>query len=185
MSGDGQSSVLEEGRGYLPWLIGATVLIFGAAQVPGLRPQLGVVLALVLPVVAIAAGVFRFRGAAVSLEVAALLVGGVVVVACEICVSGGLLKSARFESLLPLGRSALGIGFALSLALHALAVRRHLNPRFGAWVGMAGAFAWRLSEYAGDDRFSAVFSAFFLALALGGGIGLLAGEALRRFLRPA
>lgn len=185
MSSDEQSQVFDEVRGYVPWLIAATVLIFGAAQVPTLRPQLGVALALALPVVVVSAGVFRFRGTAAPLELGALVVGGLMVIACEVCVSGGLLKSQRFEALLPLARGGLGFGFGLALLLHALAVRRHMNPRFGAWVGMAGMFAWWLSKPDGGDRFSAVFTAFFLALLFGGGVGLLAGEALRRFLRPA
>lgn len=184
-SRQGEDHAFEESRSYLPWLIAAAVLIFGTAQVTALRPQLAAALAVVLPVVAVTSGVFRFRSAARALETSALIVGGSVVVAAEVCVCGGLLQMQRFQPALPAARTVLVAGFLLALLLHTLAVRRGLNPRFGAWIGMTGAFGWLLSRYEGGDPFANVLVTGSAAVVVGGGAGLLAGEALRRFFRSS
>jgi hypothetical protein len=180
---EGRRETFDEARGYLPWMISAVVLIFGAARIEALRPHLATIMALAAPVVAATSGVYRFRGAHHALETCALVVAGLVVVAAEVCVAGAFLGMARLAPLVGVARHLLIAAVGAALALHTLAVGRGLNPRFGAWIGMAAAFAWFVSGYVGDDRFGAVFSGFFFALAVGGGLGLLAGEALRRFFR--
>lgn len=175
--------VLDEVRGYLPWMIGSIVLIFGAARIDALRPHLATAVALAVPVVAATSGVYRFRGAHQALETLALAVGGVAVVAAEALIAGGLLGMDNLTPVLTFARPALASATAAALVLHVLAVRRGLNPRFGAWIWMAAAFAWYVSSRSPGDRFSIVFAGLFVALALGGGVGSLAGEALRRGFR--
>lgn len=182
-SEDTRSEAFDEARGYLPWMVGALVLIFGAARIDALRPHLASVIALSAPVVAVTSGVYRFRGAHRALESSALLLGGLVVIAAEVCIGGGLLGMTNLTPLLKLARPVLIAAVGVALVLHTVAVRRGLNPRFGAWIGMASAFAWYVSRYEDADRFAGVFAGFFFALAVGGGLGLLAGEALRRFFR--
>lgn len=185
MSVERSRDTFDEARGYLPWTIASVVLVFGAARIDSLRPLLATGIAVAAPVVAATSGVYRFRGAAQALENAALVVAGLAVVAAEVCVAGGFLGMAKLAPLLHFARPVLIAAVGLALVLHALGVRRGLNSRFGAWIGMAAAFAWYVSGYVGADRFAGVFAGFFIALAVGGGLGLFLGEALRRFLRSS
>lgn len=180
-----RSQRLEDGSGYLPWMIAGAVLSFGGAKVEALRPQLAVAIALAVPVVLATSGVFRLRGAPPALETCALVLGGAVVIAAELGVAGGFLGMTRLAGALPAARMALVALPLPALLLHTLAAREGLNSRFGAWIGMACAFAWYVSSSTAPDRFAGVFTAFFFALGVGGGLGLFVGEGLRRWVQPA
>ena len=77
-----------------------------------------------------------------------------------------------------------GSGEQLDL-VHTLEARRGTKARFAAFIGMAAAFAVYLSTHTGKDVFGRVYAAFFMALLIGGGAGLLAGELLARAFKKA
>jgi len=52
-------------------------------------------------------------------------------------------------------------------------------------LGISSVFAVYLSANPGPDPFSGVFGAFFVALAVGGGVGLVAGEIMGRAFKGA
>lgn len=170
---------------YLPWLMGVLILVISAAKLDAARPTLATVLAVAVPVVPVVMGVYRLQGSGEDLERAALAVGGITVLAGELCVARGFFGVGALEAVLVPARFALYGAATASLAVHVLAVRRGMNRYFSAFLGIASVFAVYLSAHPGKDAFSGVFGAFFVALFVGGGVGLVAGEVLgRAFKEP-
>jgi NAD/NADP transhydrogenase beta subunit len=77
------------------------------------------------------------------------------------------------------------VAAAAALVVHALEARSGSKARFAPFIGMAGAGAVYLSTHPNKDTFAAVFGAFFVALFIGGGVGLFAGELLGRAFKKA
>ena len=170
-------------RSYLPWVMAALVLVMGGAKLDAARPYVARGLAVAIPVVPVALAVKRVEGGAATLERVATVVGWTTILAGEACVASGLFHIAVFEGVAPWARLALyaaGIG---ALAVHTLEARSQGKARFAGYIGIAAGFGIYLSSHGGSDVFSAVFGAFFVGLALGGGGGLLSGELLGRVFK--
>ena len=172
-------------RSYLPWVMAALVLVMGGAKLDAARPYVARGQAVAIPVVPVALAVRRVEGGAATLERVATVVGWTTILAGEACVASGLFHIAVFEGVAPWARLALyaaGIG---ALGVHTLEARSQGKARFAGYIGIAAGFGIYLSSHGGGDVFSAVFGAFFVGLALGGGGGLLSGELLGRvFKKP-
>jgi hypothetical protein len=73
-----------------------------------------------------------------------------------------------------------GVG---ALLVHTLEARSLGKARYAGYIGIAAGFSVYLSQHVGSDPFAAVFGAFFVGLAVGGGVGLLTGELLGRVFK--
>jgi hypothetical protein len=175
----------EERGSYLPWIMAALVLVVGGAKLDAARPFVARGLAIAIPVVPVVLAVKRVEGAAGTLERAATAVGWLTILTGEACVASALFHGALLDGLAPFARSALYAAAAGSLVVHTLEARAQGKARFAGYIGIAAGFSIYLSSHPGKDLFGAVFAAFFVGLALGGGGGLLTGELLGRvFKKP-
>jgi hypothetical protein len=173
-------------RSYLPWLMAALILVIGGAKLEFTRPYLARVLAVAIPVVPVAMGLGRLRDAAPHLERAANGVAALVVVAGEICVAGGFFGVSALSGLVRPAQYGLYAGAFAALLVHVAAVQQSsAKVRFAAFVGIASVFAVYLSSHPNRDAFAGVFGAFFVALFVGGGAGLFAGEIAGRVFKRA
>jgi hypothetical protein len=172
-------------RSSLPWIMAALVLIIGSAKLDAARPVVGRALAVAMPVVPVLIGLKRIEGSKLSVERAANVVGWVTIVAGEVCVTRGFFQVTALDGAAQLARLALYGAAAGALVVHTLEARTGSKARFAPFIGMAGAGAIYLSTHPSQDAFSAVFGAFLIALFVGGGAGLLAGEVLGRAFKKA
>jgi hypothetical protein len=172
-------------RSHLPWVMAALVLVVGGAKLDSARPLVARALAIAIPIVPVLMGVKRLDGTDLGLERAAAVVGWLTIAAAEVCVAAGIFHVTALQPWTPFSRYALYGAGAAALVVHTLEARRSSKPRFAAFVGMAAVFAVYVSTHDGRDVFARVFGAFFVALFLGGGIGLLGGELLGRAFKKA
>ena len=163
----------------------ALVLVMGGAKLDAARPYVARGLAIAIPVVPVALAVKRVEGGAVTLERAATVVGWATILAGEACVASGLFHIGVFEGVAPLARLALYAAAVGALVVHTLEARSQGKARFAGYIGIAAGFGIYLSSHRSSDAFSAVFGAFFVGLALGGGGGLLSGELLGRLFKAS
>jgi hypothetical protein len=174
-----------EGTSYLPWIMAALVLVVGGAKLDAARPLVARGLAMAIPVVPVVLAVKRVEGAAGMLERTATAVGWLTILAGEACVASGLFHVGLLDGLAPFARIALYAAAVGALAVHTLEAREQGKARFAGYIGIAAGFSIYLSSHPGKDAFGAVFAAFFVGLAVGGGVGLLTGELLGRvFKKP-
>jgi hypothetical protein len=170
-----------ERSSYLPWLMAALILVIGGAKLDATRPLLARVVAIAVPVVPVAMGVYRLQGADSRVERGAAVVGGVAVVAGEICVANGFFGVQALSPAVEVARYALYAAALGALVVQVAAVRRGVTERFAAFLGISAVFALAVSAQGpGKDVFGSVFGAFFVALLFGGGAGLIVGELLSR-----
>lgn len=172
-------------RSYLPWVMAALVLVVGGAKVDAARPLVASALAVAIPIVPVVIAARRVEDGGTTLERAAVGVGWVTILAGEICVAGGFLGVGSLAAGAPLARAALYLAGAVALGVHTLEARNLGKPRFAGYIGIAAAFAIYLSTHVGKDPFASVFGALFIAIAAGGGAGLLIGELLARVFKKA
>lgn len=171
---------------YLPWMMAALVLVIGGAKLEMARPLIARGLALAIPVVPVVMGVKHLEEADALLERAGTIVGWATILAGELCVAAGFFEVSALAQLAPAAQWVLYVGAAVALAVHVLQVRGGKKTRFAPLIGIASAFAVYLSTHTGKDAFASVYGAFFVALFVGGGGGLVAGEVLGRvFRKPA
>jgi hypothetical protein len=175
----------ETERSSLPWVIAALVLVVGGAKLDSARPLLGRALAIALPIVPVLIGMKRLEGGKLQVERAAGVVGWVTIIAGEACVTSGFFGITALDAVAPIARFALYAAAVAALVVHTLEARSGSKARFAPFIGMASAGAVYLSTHPNKDAFAAVFGAFFVALFLGGGVGLLAGEILGRAFKKA
>jgi hypothetical protein len=178
----------EEGseRSSLPWIMAALVLVIGGAKLDSARPLVARALAIAIPVVPVLIGVKRIEGSRLEVERAAHAIGWVTILAGEACVASGFFQVRALDAVAPLARIALYGAAAAALVVHTLDARIGSKARFAPFIGMAGAGAIYLSSHPPSaDAFSAVLGAFFAALFIGGGAGLMAGELLGRAFKKA
>lgn|GEM_PF-5495666 len=168
----------ERSSSYLPWIMAALVLVVGGAKLDAARPLVARGLAVAIPVVPVALAVKRVEGATATLERAATAVGWLTILAGEACVASGLFHVALFDGLAPFARIALYAAAVGALVVHTLEARAQGKARFAGYIGIAAGFSIYLSSHPGKEDFGAVFGAFFVGLAVGGGAGLLTGELL-------
>lgn len=174
-----------EQRSHLPWVMAALVLTIGGAKLDAVRPYLARVLAVAIPVVPVLMGVKRLEGTGVRLERAAAAVGWITLLAGEICIGSGFFEQAGLRAFVLPARWALYGAAVAALVVHAFEARRSGRARFAAFIGMACVFAIYLSTHTGKDAFGRVFGSFFVALFVGGGAGLLLGEAVGRVAKSS
>ena len=175
----------DEPRSYLPWIIAALVLVVGGAKVDAARPYLARALALAVPIVPVVMGLKRVEGGNLTLEKAATLVGWVTILAAEACVGYGFFQLKELSGIAAVARFVLYGAAVAGLVVHTLEARSQPKARFAAFIGIACAFGIWISTHPSKDPFAAVFGAFMVALFLGGGAGLLAGELLARAFKKA
>jgi hypothetical protein len=175
----------ESARSSLPWIMAALVLVIGGAKLDFARPHIARLLAVAIPIVPVVMGVKRLEGGDLSVERAGSVVGWVTIVAGELCVASGFFGVSALDAVAPFARITLYGSAAGALVVHTLEARRGTKARFAAFIGMAAAFAVYLSTHTGKDVFGRVYAAFFMALLIGGGAGLLAGELLARAFKKA
>jgi hypothetical protein len=172
-------------RSYLPWVMAALVLVVGGAKLDAARPLVARALALAIPVVPVALAVKRVEGGSATLEQAAKAVGWLTILAGEACVANGLFGVGALDGVTPFARAALYAAAVGALIVHTLEARSLGKARFAGYVGIAAGFSLYLSRHVGNDAFGAVFAAFFVGLAVGGGVGLLSGELLGRVFKKS
>lgn len=167
----------------LPWVMAALVLVVGGAKLDAARPLIARGLALAIPVVPVALALKRVEGGAASLERAAKVIGWLTILAGEACVASSIFHLSVLDSVVPFARIALYAAGVGALLVHTLEARSLGTARFAGYIGIAAGFSLYLSRHVDNDPFGAVFGAFFVGLALGGGVGLLAGELLGRVFK--
>jgi hypothetical protein len=172
-------------RSSLPWVMAALVLVVGGAKLEAARPLVAQGMALAIPVVPVALAVKRIEGGGPTLERAAGFVGWLTILAGEACVANSFFHVVALDGFAPLARAVLYAAGAGALFVHALEARSLGKARFAGYIGIAAGFASYLSTHVGKDPFGSVFGAFFLALLVGGGAGLLLGELLGRVFKRA
>jgi hypothetical protein len=172
-------------RSYLPWIMAGLVLVVGGAKLDSMRPYVGRALALAIPVVPVLMAVKRVEGGNVKLERAASAVGWLTILAGEACVAYGVFHVAALAGVANVARFALYGAAVAALAVHTLEARSQPKARYAAFIGLASVFAVYVSTHTDKDPFAAVFGAFFIALFVGGGAGLLLGELLGRVFKRA
>jgi hypothetical protein len=172
-------------RSYLPWLMAALVLVVGGAKLEAARPYVADALAIAIPIVPVVMALKRLEGADLELERAASIVGWFTILSGEICIAIGIFHVGALEQLGPWSRYALYLAVAAALVVHTLEARSVGKARFAAFIGMVAVFAIYVSTHDGRDVFGRVFGAFFVALFVGGGAGLLVGEMLGRAFKKA
>lgn len=175
----------ESDRSSLPWIMAALVLVVGGAKLDAARPLVARALAIALPIVPVLIGLKRIQGGKLEVERAGTIIGWVTIVAGEACVTSGFFGVTALTAVVPAARLALYAAAAGALVVHTLEARSGSKARFAPFIGMAGAGAVYLSTHPSPDAFAAVFGAFFVALFIGGGAGLLAGELLGRAFKKA
>ena len=179
MSDDG------ERPSYLPWIMAALVLVVGGAKVDAARPFVARGLALAIPIVPVVLAIKRLEGGDLTLEKAATLVGWITILAAEACVGFGFFHVAALGGVVVFARFALYAAALAALVVHTLEARKQPKARYAAFLGIACVFAVYVSTHANKEPFGSVFGAFFVALFVGGGVGLLAGELLSRVFKKA
>ena len=165
----------------LPLLLGSLLLLVGGSKLDSVRPIEGQIVALLIPLIAVASGVGPFWDTHRSLRNLVFALGALVLGLAE-------LGSYRvvFEDVVaaPALSTTLLLALALPLAVlfEVFGAQRGLRSRLGAWFGLAIVFALYFPAHAAKSNlFGSVFAAFLIALFLGGGTGLCAGEfAVRR-----
>lgn len=170
---------------YLPWIMAALVLVVGGAKLDAARPLVARGLAVAIPILPVVLALKRVEGGAATLERAAMAVGWVTILAGEVCVASSVFHWSALDGAVPFARIALYAAGVGALLVHTLEARSLGTARFAAYIGIAAGFSLYLSRHAGNDPFGAVFGAFFVGLAVGGGGGLLAGELLGRTFKKA
>jgi hypothetical protein len=175
----------EPDRSHLPWIIAALVLVVGGAKVDAARPYVARALALAVPVVPVLMGIKRVEGGNLTVERAAMAVGGLTIVASEACVAGGLFHVTALDAWLPIARALLYAAALAALLVHVLEARAQPKARYAAFIGIACVFGVYVSTHPTKDLFGSVFGAFMVALFVGGGAGLLTGELLARIFKKA
>ncbi|HKY41247.1 MAG TPA: hypothetical protein VJN18_35185 [Polyangiaceae bacterium] len=175
----------DSARSSLPWVMAALVVVIGGAKLEVARPHIARLLAVAIPIVPVVMGVKRLEGGDLSLERAGSVVGWATILAGELCVASGFFGVSVLGDLAPFARAMLYLAAVAALVVHTLEARRGTKARFAAFIGIAATFAVYLSTHTGKDAFGRVYVAFFVALLIGGGAGLLAGELLARAFKKA
>jgi hypothetical protein len=169
----------------LPWVMAALVLVVGGAKLEAARPFVARGLAVAIPVVPVALALKRVEGGTATLEQAAKAVGWLTILAGETCVVNGLFQVSALDGVAPFARISLYAAGVGALLVHTLEARSLGKARFAGYIGIAAGFSLYLSRHVGNDPFGSVFGAFFVGLALGGGVGLLMGELLGRVFKKS
>jgi hypothetical protein len=166
----------------LPLLLFSLLLLVGGSKLDAVRPFEGEVVAFVIPAVAVFSAVAPFTEVHPRVRNPVFGLGAVVLALSELAAYHAVFDSARGVWSL-----ATPIVFALALPLaiwgEVAGALRGLRSRLSAWLGLSMVFALYFRGHAarGDNLFGSVFAAFFVALLLGGGVGLCLGEmAVRR-----
>jgi hypothetical protein len=165
----------------LPLLLCSLLLLVGGSKLDSIRPFEGQIVALLIPVIAVISGVAPFRDAHSTLRNVVFAFGVLVLVLAEL----GPYRVV-FEDLVaaPSLATTLLLALALPLAIgfEVAGAGRGLRSRLSAWIGLAIVFSLYFPAHAATNNlFGSVFAAFLVALFLGGGTGLCAGEfAVRR-----
>lgn len=165
----------------LPLLLLSLALLVGGSKLDSLRPFEGQVVALMVPVVAVASGIGPFKDAHSSLRNWVYGLGGAVLVLSEFGSYRVVFQDTVGAP--PLGVSVLlAAGMLFALVFEVLGAQRGLRSRLSAWFGLAIAFGLYFPAHAAlNELFGSVFAAFLIALFVGGGFGLCLGEfAVRR-----
>jgi len=165
----------------LPLLLCSLLLLVGGSKLDSVRPLEGQVVALLIPVIAVFSGIAPFRDAHSSLRNLVFALGALVLVLTELgpyrVVADDLVASPALGVTLLLVMAML-----LAVVFEVAGAQRGLRSRLSAWFGLAIVFALYFPAHAAlNNLFGSVFAAFLIALFLGGGLGLCAGEfAVRR-----
>jgi hypothetical protein len=168
----------------LPLLLLSLALLIGGSKLDAVRPMEGRIVAFVIPAVAVLSGIGPFSEAHAGLRNQVFGLGAVVLALCELASYQAVFETA------PLSVLGTPVIFALALPVAIWAevagARRGLRSRLTAWLGLSMVFALYFRGHAvSDNLFGSVFAAFFVALFLGGGLGLCLGEVAVRRARSA
>jgi hypothetical protein len=165
----------------LPLLLCSLLLLVGGSKLDAIRPLEGQIVALLIPVIAVFAGVGPFRDAHSSLRNVVFALGALVLVLAELGPYRVVFEDTVQAPALGI-TLLLMVALPLSVALEVAGAQRGLRSRLSAWFGLAIVYALYFPAHAATNNlFGSVFAAFLIALFLGGGLGLCAGEfAVRR-----
>jgi hypothetical protein len=165
----------------LPLLLGSLLLLVGGSKLDAIRPLEGQIVALLIPVIAVFAGVAPFRDAHSSLRNLVFALGALVLVLAELgpyrVVFEDTARAPEFGITM-----LLAVALPLAVMFEVVGARRGLRSRLSAWLGLAIVYALYFPAHAATSNlFGSVFAAFLIALFFGGGLGLCVGEfAVRR-----
>jgi hypothetical protein len=165
----------------LPLLLLSLALLIGGSKFDTLRPVEGQVVALVLPLIAVASAVGPFLDTIPPLRNAAFLTAAVVFVLSELSIYGAVFDGANVT--MPVAQLLLLVACLVAAVLcEVAAAQRSVRVRCTAWLGLAVVFGCYFPGHTSEKNlFGSVFAAFIVALFLGGGGGLFLGElAVRR-----
>ncbi len=141
-------------RSYLPWILAALVLVVGGAKLEPARPLVARLLALAIPVVPVAIAVKRVEGGGATLERAAGYVGWFMILAGEACVGGGFFQLSALAGLTPFARFARSTQLSRPRCSCTRWRPQNLGKaRFAGYLGIAGGFAWYISNHTGKRYF--------------------------------
>jgi len=165
----------------LPLLLGSLLLLVGGSKLDSVRPLEGQIVALLIPAIAVFSGVAPFRDAHSSLRNFVFALGALALAAAEL----GAYRVVFLDQVQspPLATALVLVGcMALAVVFEVAGAQRGLRSRLSAWFGLAIVFALYFPGHASTKNlFGSVFAAFFIALFVGGGLGLCVGEfAVRR-----
>ena len=165
----------------LPLLLVSLALLVGGSKLDSIRPFEGQIVALLVPAIAVASGVGPFKDAPSSLRNQVYCLGSAVLALAEL----GCYRVVFHDKVEPPSLTItvlLAIGMLLALVFEVLGAQRGLRSRLSAWFGIAIVFGLYFPSHAAlNELFGSVFAAFFIALFVGGGVGLCLGEfAVRR-----
>jgi len=165
----------------LPLLLLSLALLVGGSKLDSIRPFEGQVVALLVPVIAVASGVGPFKDAHSSLRNQVYALGGAVLVLAELGCFRVVFQDAVSAPTLAVS-ILLAVAMLFALMFEVLGAQRGLRSRLSAWFGIAIVFGLYFPAHAAlNELFGSVFAAFFIALFVGGGVGLCLGEfAVRR-----
>ncbi|HEY0466597.1 MAG TPA: hypothetical protein VGC79_20455 [Polyangiaceae bacterium] len=172
-------------RARLPLLLLSLWLLVGGSKLDAVRPFEGQLVAFVIPAVAVLSAVAPFTDAHPRVRNPVFGLGAVVLALSELAAYQAVFEAAPILSAL-----VTPVVFALALPAavwgEVAGARRGVRSRLSAWLGLSMVFALYFRGHAAPaNLFGSVFAAFFVALFLGGGLGLCLGEAAVRRARSA
>ena len=164
----------------LPLLLCSLLLLVGGSKLDAIRPIEGQIIPFVIPLVAVFSGVSPFFDAHVALRNLVLVLGAGVLVLAELgayrVVVDEVVEAPRL-----LVMALLALAMLVAVGFEAAGAQRGLRSRLSAWFGMACVFGLYFPGHAVvANLFGSVFAAFMVALFVGGGGGLFAGELAAR-----
>lgn len=171
---------------HLPLMFFGLLALVLLSRLDATRDYLARGISVVLAPVTIGRGVSPFKDADGLLRPAAFATAAATAIASEMAVGGALASAPWSVPTLHVLYGVLLTGALAAVVLEGLQGRHGVRTRFAGWSGIAVAFSLYMpAHYRPENAFGTVLGGFFLALLIGGGIGVLSGAAAVSWLRRA